>query len=423
MIKKFLFLQGPHGPFFGQLAKSLKRAGCDVLRIGFTHGDRFFWPKSLPYLPFQGDESKWDTTLRAEIAAQGITDIVLYGDCRPLHQSAVKIAKELAIPLHSFEEGYLRPYWATYERGGTNGHSALMDLSVDQMRVALTGNKTELSEAPSQWGALWHHVWYGMLYHLNLLCPAGRYSHYNRHREGTLFAELRLHARRLATMPWTSLSRRIRTRHLLNQGEPYFLALLQLGHDSSIRSHSSFAAMADFAEQCIQDFANSAKPHYRLVFKAHPLEDGREKLGKSIKKLAAKHHVSDRIDYIQGGKLGVLLDNCSGVITINSTAAQQALWRGLPVRALGRSVFNKPEFVSDQPLVRFFEQPQFPDRLAYDDYRSFLLHTSQVPGGFYTQAGRAALMRKTTDMMLSNRCPYQVLQDRSVVKKHLKAVT
>ncbi len=423
MTKKFLFLQGPHGPFFGQLAKSLQRAGCDVVRIGFTHGDRFFWPKPLPYLPFESTESQWEAKLRVEISAQGITDIVLYGDCRPLHQSAVKLAKELDIPLHSFEEGYLRPYWATYERGGTNGHSALMDLSVDQMRLALTGNKAELSEAPSQWGALWHHVWYGMLYHLNFLRPAGPYRNYNRHREGAMLTELRLHARRLATMPWTSLGRRIHTRHLLNQGEPYFLALLQLGHDSSIRSHSGFDKMADFAEQCIQDFASAAKPHYRLVFKAHPLEDGREKLGRAIRKLAKKYGVSSRVDYIQGGKLGVLLDNTSGVVTINSTAAQQALWRGLPVRALGRSVFNKPEFVSDQPLVRFFEQPQLPDRLAYDEYRSYLLHTSQIPGGFYTQSGRAALMRKTTDMMLSDRCPYQALQDRSVAKKHLKVVT
>ena len=422
MNKKFLFLQGPHGPFFGQLAHSLQRAGCKVCRIGFTRGDRFFWPKTLAYLPYKGKETGWDAVLRAEIAAQGITDIVLYGDCRPLHRIAVAVAQDLDLPLHSFEEGYLRPYWATYERGGTNGNSALMDLSIDQMRFALSGNKTELSDAPSQWGALWHHVWYGMLYHLNFFRRAGAYQNYERHRDTSVVSELRLHARRLVTMPWTSLSRRIRTRKLLNQGEPYFLALLQLGHDSSIRDHSKFASITEFTELCIQEFTRSAKPHYRLVFKAHPLEDGRENLGVNIRRLAAKYGVLDRIDYIQGGKLAELLDNTSGVITINSTAAQQALWRGLPVRALGRSVFDKPELVSNQPLGAFLKQPHFPDRQAYDDYRRFLLHTSQVPGGFYTQAGRAALMRKTTDMMLSHRCPYQMLHDQSVAKKHLWVV-
>ncbi len=422
MIKNFLFLQGPHGPFFGQLAQSLQRAGHDVMRIGFTHGDRFFWPKSLTYLPFKGAEVDWESKLRAEIAERGISDIVLYGDCRPLHVAAVKIAKELDLPLHSFEEGYLRPYWATYERGGTNGNSALMELSIDEMRFALSGNKTELGEAPSQWGALWHHVWYGMLYHLNFLRRSGPYKKYSRHRKGSMLTELHMHARRLAMMPWTSIARRIATRRLLNKGQPFYLGLLQLGHDSSIQSHSDFDNVVEFIDLCTAQFARAAKPHYRLVFKAHPLEDGRENLCKNIKRVANKYGVNGRVDAIYGGKLGELLDNTSGVVTINSTAAQQALWRGLPVRALGRSVYDKSEFVSNQPLAEFYNQPHLPDRAAYEDYRRYLLHTSQVPGGFYTQAGRAALMRKTTDMMLDHRDPYAVLHDRSVAKKHLKVV-
>ena len=32
--------------------------------------------------------------------------------------------------LHVFEEGYLRPYWITYERGGSNGNSALMGIAL-----------------------------------------------------------------------------------------------------------------------------------------------------------------------------------------------------------------------------------------------------------------------------------------------------
>lgn len=422
MKKKFLFLQGPHGPFFGQLAETLKRAGSEVMRVGFTHGDRYFWPKSLAYEPFEGCTTDWDQRLREAIVKHGITDVVLYGDSRPLHAVAVSVAKDLSMPLHSFEEGYLRPYWATYERGGTNGNSALMDMSIDQMRVASSGNKIELLDAPAQWGALWHHVWYGMLYHLNFFRRAGKYKNYGRHRKGSVGSELLLHAGRLATMPWTSISRRIRTRRLLNRGEPFFLVLLQLGHDSSILSHSRFGNITEFIDLCIQEFSRSAKPHYRLVFKSHPLEDGRERLSKNILLLAEKYGVSGRVDYIQGGKLAGLLDNTSGAVTINSTAAQQALWRGLPVRALGRSVFDKPEIVSNQPLSEFFNQPVFPDRLAYEDYRKFLLLTSQVPGGYYTQAGRAALMRKTTDMMLSENCPYQALHNQTVAKKNLSVV-
>ena len=47
----FLFLQGPHGPFFARLGKMLTRAGAEVWRVGFNMGDRVFWPQSASYIP------------------------------------------------------------------------------------------------------------------------------------------------------------------------------------------------------------------------------------------------------------------------------------------------------------------------------------------------------------------------------------
>ena len=49
--KRFLFLQGPHGPFFHRLGKMLTRAGADVWRVGFNAGDRAFWFTPKTYLP------------------------------------------------------------------------------------------------------------------------------------------------------------------------------------------------------------------------------------------------------------------------------------------------------------------------------------------------------------------------------------
>lgn len=149
------------------------------------------------------------------------------------------------------------------------------------------------------------------------------------------------------------------------------------------------------------------------MFKTHPLDDGRDKLKHHIRASAKKLGVSERVDFIQGGKLGVLLDSATGAITINSTAAQQALWRSLPVRAIGNSVFKKDQLVSRQPLADFFEKPTHPDRAAYIDYRRFLLQTSQVAGGYYTAQGRAALTRQLLDMILAEHGPYQRLANRS----------
>ncbi|MEL6992060.1 MAG: capsule biosynthesis protein CapA, partial [Pseudomonadota bacterium] len=41
--KVFLFLQGPHGPFFQRLARMVRHSGADVWRVGFNAGDSLFW--------------------------------------------------------------------------------------------------------------------------------------------------------------------------------------------------------------------------------------------------------------------------------------------------------------------------------------------------------------------------------------------
>lgn len=115
--RRFLFLQGPHGPYFHRLGRMLTAAGAHVWRVGFNRGDRAFWP-SENYIPYKGTLADWPQTFSALIADHAITDIVLYGDTRPIHAQAIAIARSQGLTVHVFEEGYLRPYWITYERGG-----------------------------------------------------------------------------------------------------------------------------------------------------------------------------------------------------------------------------------------------------------------------------------------------------------------
>ncbi|MFZ0097335.1 MAG: capsule biosynthesis protein CapA, partial [Gemmobacter sp.] len=51
--RRFLFLQGPHGPWFFQLAQMLRRAGCQIWRIGFNAGDEAFWRDRASYIAFR----------------------------------------------------------------------------------------------------------------------------------------------------------------------------------------------------------------------------------------------------------------------------------------------------------------------------------------------------------------------------------
>jgi capsular polysaccharide export protein len=407
--KTFLFLQGPHGPWFARLSTMLARSGASCWRVGFNRGDRAFWPDAATYIPFKGAPEDWPETLIALLTEKSVTDLVLYGDTRPVHAQAVQIARARGITIHVFEEGYLRPYWITYERGGANGHSRLMDLSVDDMRKALEKADMDLPDAPARWGDMRQHVFWGALYHWFVLTGFWDYRNFRPHRSLTVWQEFLLYCRRLVLMPFHALERRIATWRIRTGGFPYHLVILQLEHDASFRDHSPFSSMTEFLELVTDGFARGAAAHHHLVFKAHPLEDGRIALKREIIRLARAHGITDRVHFVRGGKLAALLNQARSAVTVNSTAGQQVLWRSLPLKAFGRAVYSKPEFVSSQPIERFFAQPTRPDTRAYRDYRHYLLETSQVPGGFYSSRGRRELLRQVVDMMLIAQDPYDAL--------------
>ncbi|MCI5086789.1 MAG: capsular biosynthesis protein [Rhodovulum sp.] len=405
----FLFLQGPHGPFFAKLGKMLRASGAEVWRVGFNRGDQAFWPHKASYIPFLDAADAWPDRFRDICGERGITDIVLYGDTRPIHAHAVEIARELGLGIHVFEEGYLRPYWVTYERGGSNGHSRLMDMSVSEMQRALERVDPDQPDAPAHWGDMRHHIFYGALYHHFVMFWNKRYANFKPHRSIPVTREFQLYLRRLLLMPFQALERFVATQRIKHGGFPYHLVLLQLEHDASFRAHGPFDTMTDFLRVTLEGFAKGAPSHHHLVFKAHPLEDGRVPLRAELRRLSKELGVDDRVHYVRGGKLARLLDSARSAITVNSTAAQQVLWRGMPLKVFGDAVYAKPEFVSDLPLAEFFAQPNRPDSRAYRDYRRFLLETSQLAGGFYSARGRRQLLRQVVDLMLCPDDPYDAL--------------
>ncbi len=388
----------------------LRAAGCKVWRVGFNAGDRAFWFHPASYLPFHGTPEDWPETVSRILQARNVTDIVLYGDTRPIHAEAVRAAHALGLRVHVFEEGYMRPYWVTYERGGSNGNSRLMDMSIADMQAALEMSDMESPLPPSHWGDMRQHVFYGALYHWFVMFRNGDYRNFRPHRDLPVTKEFQLYLQRLLLMPFQAVERRLATRRIRNGGFPYHLALLQLEHDSSFREHSPFASMAEFLEQVFEGFASGAPRHHHLVVKAHPLEDGRGKVRSEVGRLARQHGLVGRVHYVRGGKLAQLLNEARSAVTVNSTAGQQVLWRGIPLKVFGRAVYAKPEFVSGQPLKDFFAAATRPDNRAYKDYRRYLLETSQVPGGFYSGRGRRQLLRQVVDMMLSRDDPYDALK-------------
>ena len=67
-------------------------AGAEVWRVGFNRGDRVFWPLNDRFVAYHGPPQDWPETCRALMEAKGITDLVLYGDTRPIHAQAIASA-------------------------------------------------------------------------------------------------------------------------------------------------------------------------------------------------------------------------------------------------------------------------------------------------------------------------------------------
>lgn len=411
----FLMLQGPHGPFFRQLAKALAKEGAEVHRVAFNRADESAWRKVGPLHRYNGRDDEFSEWIQQRIVAHGVTDIVLYGDTRPIHRIALEVAKTLDVRTHCLEEGYMRPSWVTYERTGNNGNSPLMSLSLPAMAKCIGSWMRPEEKVPATWGASRQHMWHSAMYHLRCLLPTRHYGSYRGHRSLPLAQEAALYMKRFLASPWIRLRRGVQQWLLLRSSKTYHLVLLQLSFDASMQVHSDFTSSAEFIEDVIDAFAEGAGPEDYLVLKAHPFEDGRENLRATIRTLAQDLGVGRRVIFIDGGKkLASLLDRARSAITVNSTSAQQALWRGLPVAALGRAIYRKPGLVSEQSLSGFMRHPRRPDLRSYWLFRQFLMQTSQIPGSYYAERGRKLLLKALPARMLDPVDPYDRVRETPV---------
>ena len=122
--RSFLFLQSMPTRFFERLGSALAARGHAVFRVNFNGGDRAFW-RIGNAIDFHGRAQEWPRFLDDLICHRAISDIILFGDCRPLHRAAIRLAKERSLLVHVVEEGYMRPDWITFEKDGVNGYSSL----------------------------------------------------------------------------------------------------------------------------------------------------------------------------------------------------------------------------------------------------------------------------------------------------------
>jgi capsular polysaccharide export protein len=404
--RSFLFLQGVCSPFFGKLADRLVQDGHRVAKINFNAGDAAYWG-FRPAMNFRGPAEEIGEFIAAAYERHGITDQILFGDCRPIHAPVVVQANPHGIRTHVFEEGYFRPHWITLERGGVNAHSPLPRDPDWYRRVG--PNLPEYHQGTSFHSPFWVRAGHDVAYHVAGIANP------------VLFPRYRTHAPVNAAVEYASyLSRMHRVRQLekrdtatvstLSEGNvPYYLLPLQLGSDAQIRFHSPFNDMSEVIDSVMASFAQHAPAGSRFVIKNHPLDIGLEDYGRTSAMLAERHGIADRIDYLESGDLAVLVHHARGTVTVNSTVGSVALAAECPTITLSNPIYNLAGLTFQHGLDRFWTESVRPDAELFRLFRNTVVHAAQINGGFYCKAGIALAVANSVVPLTADTSPLEAL--------------
>ena len=437
--RSFLFLQGPASPFFARLGRALLHSGHEVARINFCGGDRLFWPsgKAGETIDFGGSITEWPGYLRAEMLRRAVTDVVLFGDCRPLHVEAAVVARELGAPVWVFEEGYLRPDWITLEVGGTNARSSLPRDPKKILVAAEVLRTPPVARPVSKHGARLMAL-RQIAYEAASLVQTRRFPQYRTHRPYPMKAEAWGWLQRLTSLR----ARRTASRDVVDRVrsgliEQYFLFPLQLDADYQLRTHSPYGSTLEVMREVLASFACHAPRHTKLLVKLHPLHNCIPDMWHEVAAAAEAQGIRDRVIIVDGGHLPTLLVKSAGVVTVNSTVGLSALGHKRPVKVLGQAVYDVPGLTFEGTLDDFWQGAPAPAPALLSAFRRLLVHQTQVNGHFHTEAGmqlavEGALARLVATPSVLSECetrslaamlPRQAYTNRKIPNSGLSSAT
>lgn len=383
---RILLLQGPVGPFYKHLQLMLGSNDYDTWQMCFTAGDRVFSNRTKR-IPFSEGLDQWSSWFDQFLTYSQVDCIVLFGCERPIHRIAIDLAKTRGVPVISLEEGYIRPGYVTIERGGNNRLSPLAGLMPpDDFEC------TQPKQIPNDMlNSFTRMCWYGLIYYLFNIASSLRQRE-TFHKNRSLGKEAYFWSRNLA-------------RKIINQGQnfktiekllehhekKYFVIPLQVSDDTQLQNAAKGWTNDKLISATISSFTRYVSKNVRLVFKIHPLERGHSNNKKLIKLLSNLHNVTDRVDVIETGSLGLLVKHSIGMITINSTSGLSAIAHAVPLLVMGEAIYTNTIFaksaIDKNDLDEFWNNNVFSDRVKSGRYLSWLRENSLKAGDFYSREG------------------------------------
>ena len=192
-----------------------------------------------------------------------------------------------------------------------------------------------------------------------------------------------------------------RTRNWLQARRKYVLVPLQMQNDYQLRINAPFAHQSEAIDAILASLQRAGPPDLDVVFKIHPLDNGREGWSRVIARAAVARGMGRRVMTMDGGHLPTLLDHARRVVVINSTVGIHAIQRSRPVKVLGHALFDIPGLTHQGTLDTFWSAPELPDPELRDAFIRLLASTVQVQGSFYNRTGRTRAIAEIAERLIS----------------------
>jgi capsular polysaccharide export protein len=380
---RVLLLQGPVGGFFSYLARDLTGRGHTVARFCFNGGDLLYSSRFRP-INYTGGQKGWRAWLR-NFCGNWKPDVILFfGDQRPIHRIAMQVAQERGIEVYAFEEGYIRPSYVTFEKGGNNARSPLLR---NGMKFADVKEPPDPPELRPQFGAM---SWRAIGYYLAKAGGTVLYPGYLHHRRRTVPSEIYQWVR-----SWVRLLRTKKRDGLLidrlrsPNAPPFFLVAFQVHDDLQLLRHGKGWRNRTLGKAILDSFAANAGPEDLLVFKVHPMDRGHRHYEARVLDDASRLGISDRVRVLQSGPLAPVVRAAKGLITINSSSGIAAIDAGIPVLAFGKAIYGIPGLAKGEATIAdldaFWRNPLPPDEDLARRVVAILKLDHMLPGSFYLQ--------------------------------------
>ncbi|GJD33603.1 capsule biosynthesis protein [Methylobacterium aerolatum] len=392
----FLFLQGPITPYFAQTADALEARGHRCLRVNLCFGDWLFWRRPGA-VNFRGRQQDWPAFITDLIDREGVTDLMLLGEQRFYHKVAIAAAKARGLNVTVTDFGYLRPDWITLERDGMSGDScfprdpeAVMALAADLPEPDLTPKYTDSFKQQVVWDVAYHLIsnWLWFLYPF--------YRSHQLYHTALVYLGTGLHILK-AKFTTPGVDRRVA--ELKAEGAHYYVLPLQMENDFQLRAYSPFFDFKAPIHTVVASFAKYAPAESRLLIKAHPLDPGMRNWARIVRRSAAKHGVSGRVEFVDGGNLAVMLEASKGCITVNSTVGLWSMRVAVPTITLGTAVYDIEGLTFQGKLDRFWTEAKPPRQELWHAFVRAIVAHIQIRGVYYAKEGLAAAVQATASRL------------------------